>query len=238
MEPIIIFQKSWEGESIQPILGTGLYNFDGARLPVFDEIDRLGRTPPNFVLIHHPECVFVGMMDAPRNGNISPTDRAMKSPRNTGNTFSLDLRSHNSWIGYGEGNSEKVPHWECVEECPVRLLNEQTDKIPSRYFKTAHWESGERLWEYPSTVKYASKPKEGRWHPTQKPVDLTTWLATLLLPPPEFVPRKLFVPFAGVGSEMLGAVRAGWEIVTGIEQDEKYVLKAGERLSKELVGKD
>lgn len=59
-------------------------------------------------------------------------------------------------------------------------------------------------------------------HPTHKPIALTRWLATLLLPPKEYAPRRLLVPFAGVGSEMIGALQAGWDYVLGIEMGEEY----------------
>ena len=59
-------------------------------------------------------------------------------------------------------------------------------------------------------------------HPTIKPIALTRWLATLLLPPKEYAPRRLLVPFAGVGSEMIGAMQAGWEEIVGIELSEEY----------------
>jgi len=70
-------------------------------------------------------------------------------------------------------------------------------------------------------------------HPTVKPIDLTRWLATLLLPPAEYAPRRILVPFAGSGSEMIGAHLAGWEEIIGIEKDENdegYVEIARARL--------
>lgn len=60
-------------------------------------------------------------------------------------------------------------------------------------------------------------------HPTVKPLSLTQYLATLLLPPPEYAPRRIFVPFAGVGSEQIGAFLAGWEEVEGVELTEEYI---------------
>ena len=60
-------------------------------------------------------------------------------------------------------------------------------------------------------------------HPTIKPITLIKHLATLLLPPEEYKPRRLFVPFAGTGSEMIGAFQAGWECVIGIELEKEYV---------------
>jgi hypothetical protein len=60
-------------------------------------------------------------------------------------------------------------------------------------------------------------------HPTVKPVALNSWLASLLLPPAKYAPRRLFAPFAGVASEMVGALRVGWEEVVGVEMSKEYV---------------
>lgn len=58
-------------------------------------------------------------------------------------------------------------------------------------------------------------------HPCMKPVKLTEYLARLLLPPPraDGQPRRILVPFSGSGSEMIGALAAGWDEVVGIEWD-------------------
>jgi len=60
-------------------------------------------------------------------------------------------------------------------------------------------------------------------HPTLKPVDLCRWLALLLLPPERETPRTLLVPFAGAGSEMIGAHLAGWDRIIGVELEPEYV---------------
>jgi len=60
-------------------------------------------------------------------------------------------------------------------------------------------------------------------HPTIKPLKLLRWLATLLLPPDIYAPRRIVVPFCGVSSEIIGAGLAGWDEITGIEQEEEYV---------------
>jgi DNA modification methylase len=59
-------------------------------------------------------------------------------------------------------------------------------------------------------------------HPTVKPIELNRWLASLLLPPDSVKPRRLLVPFSGVGSEMIGALLVGWDEVIGIEMDATY----------------
>jgi hypothetical protein len=69
-------------------------------------------------------------------------------------------------------------------------------------------------------------------HPCVKPLDLCRYLATLLLPPAEYSPRRLLCPFSGVSSEMIGALLAGWDHVTGIEMDgeDQYIPIANARL--------
>ena len=64
-------------------------------------------------------------------------------------------------------------------------------------------------------------------HPTLKPLALTTHLASLLRRPAD---GCLLVPFAGSGSEILGALDAGWPHVTGIELEAKYVETAQRRI--------
>ena len=68
-------------------------------------------------------------------------------------------------------------------------------------------------------------------HPTLKPIALIKHLATLLLPPDEYAPRRLFNPFSGTGSEMIGAHQAGWEHIIGVEKESEYVDIAKARIS-------
>ena len=70
-------------------------------------------------------------------------------------------------------------------------------------------------------------------HPTPKPVGLCTYLAGLILPTSGA--RRLLVPFAGSGSEMIGAAAAGWGEVVGVEQAEVYVRTARRRLVSEAA---
>ena len=44
----------------------------------------------------------------------------------------------------------------------------------------------------------------------------------MLLPPPEYAPRRILVPFCGSGSEMIAALLAGWEHVVGVELIPEY----------------
>lgn len=63
-------------------------------------------------------------------------------------------------------------------------------------------------------------PEVANHHPTVKPIALTEYLARLLLPPGG---GRILTPFSGVGSEVIGALRAGWTEAVGIELDPRYV---------------
>jgi site-specific DNA-methyltransferase (adenine-specific) len=60
-------------------------------------------------------------------------------------------------------------------------------------------------------------------HSTIKPLSLCKYLAGILLPPIEYAPRRIVIPFAGVMSEAIGAAQAGWEEVEAIELTEEYI---------------
>lgn len=109
----------------------------------------------------------------------------------------------------------------------------------SRFFKQVSWEPG----EFERTLLYYAKAPttermvdgERLLHPTMKPLALATYLARMLLPPPreDGQPRRLLVPFSGVGSEVIGALRAGWDEVVGIELDadcEGWIEKSARRI--------
>ena len=68
-------------------------------------------------------------------------------------------------------------------------------------------------------------------HPTLKPISLCKHLATLLLPPAAYAPRRILIPFCGSGSEMIACVLSGWEEVIGIEISGEYCTIARARLS-------
>jgi hypothetical protein len=74
-------------------------------------------------------------------------------------------------------------------------------------------------------------------HPTVKPLALTAWLATLIRPPERDTPRRLLVPFAGSGSEMIGARLAGWDHVVGIEREAEYAAIARARILHHTNGR-
>jgi len=96
---------------------------------------------------------------------------------------------------------------------------------------TAPGEAGSGEFRFRYVAKVAAIERAGSKHPTLKPIDLCRYLAALILPParPGDV-RRLLVPFSGAGSEMIGAGRAGWEDVTGIEMEAASIEDAERRI--------
>lgn len=72
-----------------------------------------------------------------------------------------------------------------------------------------------------------SNTPKANHHPTVKPLSLTKYLANLIKPP---TGGRLLVPFSGSGSEMIGALQAGWEYVEGVELTEEYIPIAEARI--------
>ena len=71
-------------------------------------------------------------------------------------------------------------------------------------------------------------------HPCLKSIDLVKHFAAMILPPAhaDGTPRRILIPFAGSGSECIGALRAGWDEIVGIERDAEFVPIAEARLTR------
>lgn len=80
-------------------------------------------------------------------------------------------------------------------------------------------------------LKGSPIPKSRNHHPCLKPLDLNRYLASLILPPKRDTPRRILVPFSGSGSEMIGALLAGWDEAVGLEMETDYIAIAEARLA-------
>jgi site-specific DNA-methyltransferase (adenine-specific) len=89
-------------------------------------------------------------------------------------------------------------------------------------------------------AKVSRKERAGIPHPCMKPIKLCQQIATLLLPPPrrDGRPRRILVPYSGSGSEMIGALQAGWDQVVGVELDPAWTSAARERVAREMAAWD
>ena len=337
-ETILIFQKPYT-KGVKPVdsitqTGAGAMWIDGGRIGVdkisvhhfeghhafdngrgiMDYEAHTGRWPANLLLSHAPACQRIGVKrvkTTARYGGLQQTD----SPTFKGLTDSQHRTVDVSTNGDG---SEDVVEWQCVADCPVRVIGQQsgesqatesgynfdngvnnnpshvTHNIKSgvhygdsgtaaRYFFQADWsyEIAERIaaadpvryqakastaernagamdlyWRidkaadvgfaliardewlglcdeearvYAETGKRIALQVRGNIHSTVKPIALMRYLATVLLPPDAYAPRRLVVPFCGSGSECFGGLLAGWEHITGIELMREYVTIAEAR---------
>jgi hypothetical protein len=230
VEPIIVFQKPYDGKPVGNIVGTGAgaLNIDGGRIPTKEaviinrftngakpwgdakgedfetEVTMQGRWPSNLILTEDSAESLDGQSGELKAGTASANSGAM---------------------GYHGGVRGSTPE-----------MSYKDNGGASRFFYTVSNQLDES-----DPVYYTAKvsPKERNagleercGHPTVKPISLSTYLAKLLLPPVEYAPRRMFVPFSGVASEMIGAGLAGWEEIVGLENDTEngYVDIAKKRL--------
>ena len=76
------------------------------------------------------------------------------------------------------------------------------------------------------------EPLKHNTNPCVKPLALCEYLARLIVPPEEYREEaKLLVPFCGSGSEIIGALMAGWRNVTGIDIVPEYLEIAELRIA-------
>lgn len=160
-EPIILARKPLAGTVAVNVTayGTGALNIDATRIGMRDERDLnragsigyggsepqgvvrdggAGRWPANVILTHSTECVEVGT----RRVKGSRIDTACES--DAMQAFAGEgLGGARGPRGIGDADGmETVPAWECVPECPVRILDEQTGELTSGRLQSHHKRSG------------------------------------------------------------------------------------------------
>lgn len=186
LEPIIVFQKPYEGRPIDNMMetGAGALNIDGARIPA-------------------DEPYVINTWD----------DNAHPFGNGAGNEYTGRME-----------NGRWPANFVLLDEGAANALDEQAQA--SRFFFRVQEQLDEA-----DPIYYCSKVsnqerdaglEKHNPHATLKPLELNRYLATLLLPPEMYAPRRIFVPFAGVASECIGAYQALWEEIVGVELSGDY----------------
>lgn len=196
-----------------------------------------GRWPSNLILDDSPEvAAMFPQTQTHGTGNQSPLEASTK----TGNGGMFGVRGGGEKYQTDEGSAARF-FFQSDWSYEVFEQIEQAD--PGVYVAKAGRREREigLLGQVPCLVcgelfTETHISKSGRQeecrrsnHPTVKPLRLTRHLATLLLPPAAYAPRRLLQPFSGSGSEAIGAALAGWEEVCGIEQSPEYCKLAEAR---------
>jgi len=241
-EIILCFRKPREATYAQTAVehGAGALNIDGCRIETNESTVRTvgrtaadgwglnkqagltrggnrGRWPANVILDEEAGA----LLDA--QSGYSKTKRIEK-PSNCGGTFQTNRgpRGHTD-----SGGASRFFY------CAKANKRERDAGLEnSRLYQSNEISGGGGLNTEKADAYQARKSARHNPHPCCKPLALCEYLARLIVPPPEYRDTaRLLVPFAGSGSEMIGAVQAGWQNVAGIEISEEYIEIAKQRIA-------
>ena len=240
-EPICVFQKPFEGKPIDCIMkyGAGALNIEDSRIPLENGDEYAINTFDD------------GMKPFGGGAGHKYTSKKVKEENLGRAIYQTQSWKNTSVAGVGSVNDDwKGGRW------PANVvISGDVDLWYSKFFYCAKASRSERdagLEDMPDTVfgqsgGAQSKLAQGEEeylqdsiglnrikrvknpHPTVKPIDLIKHLATLLRPPAEFK-SNLLVPFSGSGSEMIGALLAGWDTVIGVEIEKESCEIAVKRI--------
>lgn len=219
-----------------------------------------GRWPANVLLSHHEDCREVTEAsrewDHVNGGPVLKVGEPTWECHPECPVRMLDEQSGERGGGFGVsgGDPDGAIYGKGFPRGDRRVVGFGDSGGASRFFYTAKASRSEREAGLEGFEARSGRPAGGRasgrsiidgeWretgsaprparnvHPTVKPLALCEYLARLILPPKRDTPRRLLVPFSGSGSEMIGALLAGWDEVVGIEMEPEYVAIAEARLA-------
>ena len=215
-----------------------------------DESERTGRFPANLILQHSPGCERVG-------------DKKVKTGKGTRGSY-IGTQDRYDGKGYGiqatyepvgfadPDGTETIPSYECEEDCPIKLMNEQSgisksatggtkrkssiflannnDNLPWHNFGDTGGASRYFKNIDPDPFFYCAKASkkergENNSHPTVKPIKLLTYLVRLVTPPN----GTILDPFIGSGSTAIAAKQENFNYI-GIELNAEYINIANDRI--------
>lgn len=266
LEPIIVFQKPYEGRPVNCMVetGAGALNIDGGRIRVNVENEpdigdayylkrgleypnqgkssskimgvdservgitmSQGRWPSNFIL----EDEEVARALDEQSGDLGKS-----SGGKSGHTGAYGGGYREEYYGddkpgFGDNGGasrfffnvqERIDESDPVYYCSKASKAERDEGLEECENKSPSFgnQKGDGLGRGISHTRQDWPRKNN--HPTVKPIALAKYLSALLLPPEMYAPRRIFVPFAGVASECIGAHQAMWEEIVGIEREKEY----------------
>ena len=232
-EPCVLARKPLDGTVANNVLkhGTGGLNIDGTRVSSTGDHKRPFQPTNNGRGVYGEQAGF------------QPTNSDGRFPANLIHDGSDEVEAvfpdSNSGKGKATTYDKDGGHWGQGRQ--MRNADFGDSGSASRFFYTAKASKSERnaglegFEEKPNLRVNAPRENEeskhsnlmSNHHPTVKPLSLTKYLATLIKPP---TGGRLLVPFSGSGSEMIGALQAGWEYVEGVELTEEYIPIAEARI--------
>ena len=109
--------------------GWGMQDNKADRVEV---LSNQGRFPANIILTHHEDCVCNGTKKVKANfGN-----REYKVGEDIDNTiYGKGYKREDAKLTQDENGMEEVENWDCHEDCPIRILDEQSGVLKSGKMK-------------------------------------------------------------------------------------------------------
>lgn len=234
LEPILLGQKPFGKRRLDSIeQGVGIINIPWGRQalggPVNKDPDKksIGRYPGHLSITHHPLCRHLG------------------TRFKTSLEHRIEYHCHDDCIvkAYEQDGGRVEQLWQSDWQFEIAESLEYLNPIfftpkPSKHEREAGLEMLEAVMQarlnaggLSNEEKWSPKEKKNN-HPTVKPIKSNIWLARLFLPPKSVGVRRILVPCSGSGSEMIGAILAGWDEVIGVEidPDGRYQTIANMRL--------
>lgn len=216
--------------------GTGAYNIDGCRITTTDNLNGgayakqatereelwgedagnsfrrgeageyvqpTGRFPANVLLQHHEDCQETEDTVVVKGDGRSGKKMGGTRPSGFGNVGSDSEDTEPNAAVYGDSGQSV---WNCHLDCPVRILDEQSDRA-SRFMYCSKASKKDRNLGLPEGVTNK--------HPTVKNTELCRYLVRLVTPPG----GSVLDPFMGSGTTGVACVLEGFNFI-GVEMDE------------------
>lgn len=237
-EPIIVARKPLDGTVAQNVQlwGCGGLAIDACRvehdeqIPTFTSnksdrwLDRegvkikqtgtttIGRWPANVILDEDAGAI----LDA-QSGNRKSASNTKPS---SGGTIMSGLTGEarpNGYRAFADGNPYRGEEGGASRffYCPKASRAERDAGLEAFDAGQSLYSRGTRLKANGDGSERSARSATRNVHPTVKPLALARYLARLILPP---IPdARMVTPFSGSGSEVIGALQAGWAHVDGID---------------------
>jgi site-specific DNA-methyltransferase (adenine-specific) len=231
VEVLIIAQKPHESKvGLDGIIenGTGAYNIEACKIPGDGRYDG-GRWPSNLILMD--KCAAESIDEQSGFSVSTPSGYNLDA---SGNNNPVNVMTNiKSGKHYGDSGGASRFFYRVQEQI------EESDQVvyrkkPSRKEKDAGLDNFAGLAFATDVMEETEEDNVSsvkNYHPTVKPIALAEYISKMLLPPAMYAPRRILVPFSGSGSEMIGALKAGWDEIVGIERDEDSVSISLARLA-------
>lgn len=165
-----------------------------------------------------------------------------KQTGNNNSMFAGNKIFEHSAYGGGEGGCSKILH-KCDYEKEEYDLFIYSPKVSKKERNAGCEDMEEKQYSHDGREKPIENPYQRNdsiaknTHPTLKPISLNEKILRLFKTPN---PQTILIPFAGSGSEIIGAMKAKFEDIRGCEINEEYVKIAKARIKyyeKELKQK-